>query len=70
MWAWLLGAYAVLLLLISGAAAAVALFVSESIRQQMGFKVLKLTLGVGTGSAGFAGVILLAVKAHESGLLP
>ncbi|HEV3361999.1 MAG TPA: hypothetical protein VG247_34745 [Pseudonocardiaceae bacterium] len=66
MWTWLLSGYAVLFLLVTGAAAGVALFVRDPVHRADGFRVLKLTLGASTGSAGLAA---LAVKLHEAGLL-
>jgi hypothetical protein len=67
MWAWLLGTYAVFFVLVGGAAAGVALFVEgDNQRGERAVRVLKLALGTGTG---IAGLIALAVKLHDAGLL-
>jgi hypothetical protein len=56
---WLLGAYAVAVLLILVTAAFVALVVRDPQHRADGYKVLKLTLGAVTGTAG---VLVLLVQ--------
>ncbi|GAA4527439.1 hypothetical protein GCM10023192_10910 [Amycolatopsis samaneae] len=67
MWAWLIWLFALFVITVSGAASAVALFVTDKPRREMAYRVLKLVLGTGTGAGG---VLTAALKLHDVGLLP
>jgi hypothetical protein len=49
---WLIGSYAVLILILSATASAVALFIKDKARREMAYKVLKLVLGSASGAGG------------------
>jgi hypothetical protein len=66
MWVWLLGGYAVLMLALIACAGFVALFVADEKRRKTAYDVLRLALTTATGSAG---VVAVALKLHEAGLL-
>ncbi|MGA6165994.1 hypothetical protein [Amycolatopsis magusensis] len=63
---WVATGYGVLVAVLITAAAGVALFVSDTSRREMGFKVLKLVLGTATGAGG---ILALVVRVHEIGLM-
>lgn len=65
MWAWLVGAYIVLMLALTGCAGGVTLFVADRERRKVAYDVLKLMLTTATGSAGVAALVL---KLHEVGM--
>ncbi|WP_158264176.1 hypothetical protein [Amycolatopsis sp. CA-126428] len=54
-------------LLVGTLAALVALFVEHKGRRETAYRVLRLVLGAGLGSGG---VVTLALRLHEAGLLP
>jgi hypothetical protein len=66
MWVWFLGGYAVFVAVLIGAAAFVALFGNDEGHRAAGYKVLKLIWGTATGAGG---VVALALKLHQAGLL-
>lgn len=63
---WLLGAYAVFFMVLTGTAAGVTLFVSDKDRAERAFRVLKLVFAAGSGLGLVAGT---AVKLLGAGLL-
>jgi hypothetical protein len=65
-WTWLLGSYAVVLLVITGCAAYVALALPDAEHRKDGYRVLKLVLGLVTG---ISGLIAAVVRLHETGLI-
>jgi hypothetical protein len=65
MWAWLIGAYAALVLALIACAGFVALFVRDQERRKVAYDVLKLSLTSATGGAGAVAVVL---KVHQAGL--
>lgn len=66
MWTWFFSAYAVLFAVVILAAAAVALLVPDPKHRADGFRVLKFVLSTAAGSGG---LIAVALKLHEAGLL-
>jgi len=66
MWTWLLAGYACLLLLLATCAGLIAVFVPNAYHRADAYRVLKLVLGVTTGTGG---LITAAIKMHELGIL-
>jgi hypothetical protein len=66
MWTWLIGVYAVLLLMLTGAAGWVALFVTDHRRSTRAHALLKILLAAIGGSGG---LIAVALRLHQTGLL-
>jgi len=63
---WLIIGYAVLVALLIGCAGYVALFVADEKRREMAFRVLKLVWVTATGTSG---VLAVALKLHDAGLI-
>jgi len=66
MWTWLLASYACLLLLLATFAGLIAVFVPNAHHRADAYRVLKLALGVATGTGG---LITAAIKMYEHGIL-
>lgn len=66
MWAWLIGGYAVVVVVLVVYAAHVTLSCTDAGRRADAYKVLKLIWGTATGAGG---IVATAVKLHELGLL-
>lgn len=64
MWPWLIGSYVALLLVLTGCAGFVTLFVVDDGRRAQSFKVLRLLLGASTGI-----VVATALRLYETGLI-
>jgi hypothetical protein len=65
-WAWFFGGYAIFVASLTGYAAHVALSCADSERRADAYKVLKLIWGTATGASG---VVAVAVRVHEVGIL-
>jgi len=63
MWAWLVGAYAVLVFVLIGCAGFVALFVQDEHRSKNAYRVLRLVLTSLTGAASLAAALM---KLHQA----
>lgn len=63
---WLIIGYAVLVALLISCAGYVALFVADEKRREMAFRVLKLVWVTATGTSG---VLAIALKLHNAGLI-
>jgi hypothetical protein len=64
---WLVGAYAVIMLLLIAVSGAIALFErKDALRREDAYRVLKLLVLAGAASGGILGLL---VKLHELGLL-
>lgn len=63
---WLIIGYAVLVALLISCAGYVALFVGDEKRREMAFRVLKLVWVTATGTSG---VLAVALKLHDAGLI-
>lgn len=63
----ILSSFALFVLIVGALATAVALFVEHKGRRHTAYRVLRLVLGAGLGSGG---VVALALRVHQAGLIP
>jgi hypothetical protein len=68
-WTWLIGGYAGFSALVGGYAAHIALSCPDEKRRADAYRVLKLVWGTGTGGGVLGGLVTVAVKLHQGGLL-
>lgn len=66
MWNWLIGSYAAVMLALLACAGFVAVWMQNAQQRADAYRVLKLVVGAVTGTGG---VVALALRLHDAGLL-